>query len=122
MHGVHSAPGGPGEDQGIARAWSPSARRRRKSTRVLRRPARKLSGTRAKGVSDHVAPVLRPRLRLPEWRCAAGPHGSLRLPQAQGPDNSILIMNVHPSALVDPPGPTTAEPFSTEVVRDQDRH
>jgi Domain of unknown function (DUF4331) len=27
---------------------------------------------------------------------------------------SILIMNVHPSAVVDPPGPTTAEPFTPE--------
>ena len=29
---------------------------------------------------------------------------------------SILIMNVHPSASVDPPGSTTAEPFSTEAL------
>jgi hypothetical protein len=31
-------------------------------------------------------------------------------------DKSILIMNVHPSAVVDPPGPTTAEPFSPEAL------
>jgi Domain of unknown function (DUF4331) len=31
-------------------------------------------------------------------------------------DKSILIMNVHPSAVVDPPGPTTAEPFSLEAL------
>jgi hypothetical protein len=29
---------------------------------------------------------------------------------------SILIMNVHPSAVVNPPGPTTAEPFSPEAL------
>jgi len=28
---------------------------------------------------------------------------------------SILVMNVHPSAVVDPPGPTTAVPFSPEA-------
>jgi hypothetical protein len=31
-------------------------------------------------------------------------------------DKSILIMNVHPSAIVNPPGPTTAEPFSPEAL------
>jgi hypothetical protein len=29
---------------------------------------------------------------------------------------SILVMNVHPSAVVDPPGPTIAEPFSPEAL------
>src|SRR5580692_10542541 len=29
---------------------------------------------------------------------------------------SILVMNVHPSAVVNPPGPTTAEPFSPEAL------
>jgi hypothetical protein len=29
---------------------------------------------------------------------------------------SILIMNVHPSAVVNPPGPTTTEPFSPEAL------
>ena len=29
---------------------------------------------------------------------------------------SILIMNVHPSAVVNPPGPTTAEPFAPEAL------
>jgi hypothetical protein len=29
---------------------------------------------------------------------------------------SILIMNVHPSAVVTPPGPTTAEPFAPEAL------
>ena len=28
----------------------------------------------------------------------------------------ILIMNVHPSVGVNPPGPTTAEPFASEAV------
>jgi hypothetical protein len=31
-------------------------------------------------------------------------------------EKSILIMNVHPSAVVNPPGPTTAEPFSPEAL------
>jgi len=31
-------------------------------------------------------------------------------------DKSILIMNVHPSAGVNPPGPTTSEPFSPEAL------
>ena len=50
------------------------------------------------------------------------PQGDARLdltdlyafPKPGDADKSILIMNVHPSAVVDPPGPTTAEPFSTE--------
>jgi uncharacterized protein DUF4331 len=29
---------------------------------------------------------------------------------------SILVMNVHPSAVVSPPGPTTTEPFSPEAL------
>jgi hypothetical protein len=29
---------------------------------------------------------------------------------------SILIMNVHPSVGVNPPGPTTVEPFASEAV------
>jgi hypothetical protein len=31
------------------------------------------------------------------------------------PDKSILIMNVHPSVGLNPPGPTTAEPFAPEA-------
>src|SRR5258708_2561557 len=50
------------------------------------------------------------------------PHGDARLdltdlyafPNPDDPSKSILIMNVHPSAVVDPPGPTTAEPFAPE--------
>jgi hypothetical protein len=52
------------------------------------------------------------------------PQGDARLdltdlyafPKPGDADKSILIMNVHPSAVVDPPGPTTAEPFSTEAL------
>ena len=29
-------------------------------------------------------------------------------PKPEDPRKSILVMNVHPSAVVDPPGPTTA--------------
>jgi hypothetical protein len=50
------------------------------------------------------------------------PHGDARLdltdlyafPKPGDPRKSILIMNVHPSAFVNPPGPTTAEPFAPE--------
>jgi Domain of unknown function (DUF4331) len=52
------------------------------------------------------------------------PHGDARLdltdlyafPTPGEADKSILIMNVHPSAAVNPPGPTTAEPFSPEAL------
>jgi hypothetical protein len=48
------------------------------------------------------------------------PHGDARLdltdlyafPKPSEADKSILIMNVHPSAVVNPPGPTTHEPFA----------
>src|SRR3977135_1068169 len=52
------------------------------------------------------------------------PHGDARLdltdlyafskPEDAG--KSILIMNVHPSFGVNPPAPTTEEPFATEAV------
>ncbi len=52
------------------------------------------------------------------------PRGDARLdltdlyafPKPGDAGKSILIMNVHPSAVVDPPGPTTAEPFSPEAL------
>src|SRR5262245_46871629 len=52
------------------------------------------------------------------------PHGDARLdltdlyafPKPGDADKSVLIMNVHPSAVVDPPGPTSAEPFSTQAL------
>jgi hypothetical protein len=52
------------------------------------------------------------------------PHGDARLdftdlyafPKPGEAQKSILIMNVHPSAVVNPPGPTTAEPFSPEAL------
>jgi hypothetical protein len=52
------------------------------------------------------------------------PHGDARLdltdlyafPNPGDPGKSILIMNVHPSAAVNPPGPTTAELFSPEAL------
>ena len=55
---------------------------------------------------------------------ASFPHGDARLdltdlyafPKPGGAGKSILIMNVHPSAVVNPPGPTTAEPFSPEAL------
>jgi hypothetical protein len=52
------------------------------------------------------------------------PHGDARLdftdlyafPKPGDVGKSILIMNVHPSAGVNPPGPTTTEPFAHEAL------
>ena len=52
------------------------------------------------------------------------PRGDARLdftdlyafPKPGDAGKSILIMNVHPSASVNPPGPTTAEPFAPEAL------
>jgi hypothetical protein len=52
------------------------------------------------------------------------PRGDARLdftdlyafPKPSNPGKSILVMNVHPSAVVDPPGLTTAEPFAPEAL------
>src|SRR3954469_17787161 len=52
------------------------------------------------------------------------PHGDARLdftdlyafPKPGDAGKSILIMNVHPSFGVNPPGPTTAEPFAPEAL------
>jgi hypothetical protein len=52
------------------------------------------------------------------------PHGDARLdltdvyafPKPAAAGKSILIMNVHPSASVNPPGPTTAEAFARDAL------
>jgi hypothetical protein len=52
------------------------------------------------------------------------PHGDARLdltdlyvfPKPNDADKSILIMNVHPSAVVNPPGFTTREPFAANAL------
>jgi hypothetical protein len=52
------------------------------------------------------------------------PHGNARLdltdlyafPKPGEPEKSILIMNVHPSAGLNPPGPTTADPFASDAI------
>src|SRR5215469_16852975 len=52
------------------------------------------------------------------------PHGDARLdftdlyafPKPGDANRSILMMNVHPSAGVNPPGPTTAEAFAPEAL------
>src|SRR6516225_10495245 len=52
------------------------------------------------------------------------PRGDARLdftdlyafPKPSNATKSILVMNVHPSAVVNPLGPTTAEPFATEAL------
>jgi hypothetical protein len=55
---------------------------------------------------------------------ATFPRGDARLdltdlfafPKPGDPEKSILIMNVHPSTSVNPPGPTTDEPFAPEAL------
>src|SRR3954453_8729348 len=52
------------------------------------------------------------------------PHGDARLdicdlfafPKPGDASRSILIMDVHPSAGVNPPGPTATEPFAPEAI------
>ena len=52
------------------------------------------------------------------------PRGDARLdftdlyafPKPGDASKSILVMNVHPSHVVDPPGPTIAEPFAPEAL------
>jgi hypothetical protein len=52
------------------------------------------------------------------------PHGDARLdltdlyafPKPSEVDKSILVMNVHPSAVVSPPGSTTREPFAPKAL------
>src|ERR1700735_464649 len=52
------------------------------------------------------------------------PHGDARLdltdlyafPKPGDASKSVLIMNVHPSFGVNPPGPTTAEPFAPDAI------
>jgi hypothetical protein len=52
------------------------------------------------------------------------PRGDARLdftdlyafPKPGNASKSILVMNVHPSAVANPPGPTTAEPFAPEAL------
>jgi hypothetical protein len=39
-----------------------------------------------------------------------------RFPKAGDGSKSILIMNVHPSVSVQPPGATIATPFATEAI------
>jgi hypothetical protein len=54
----------------------------------------------------------------------AFPHGDARLeltdlyafPKPGGGGKSILIMDVHPGVGLNPPGPTTADPFATEAI------
>ena len=52
------------------------------------------------------------------------PHGDARLdltdlyafPKPGDTGKSVLIMNVHPSESVNPPGPTTREPFAASAI------
>ncbi|HZB84826.1 MAG TPA: DUF4331 family protein [Rubrobacteraceae bacterium] len=57
----------------------------------------------------------------PDFTC---PQGDARLdfcdlfafPKSEDPSRSIIIMDVHPSVMVNPEGPTSAEPFAKEAM------
>src|SRR3977135_209699 len=66
--------------------------------------------------TEHVAPLLGSRCRLPARRPALDLTDLYAFPKPGAADKSILIMNVHPSAVVNPPGPTTREPFAPEAL------
>src|SRR3954471_13579280 len=52
------------------------------------------------------------------------PHGDARVdhtdlfafPAPQGTGRSVLVIDVHPSVGINPPGPTTTEPFAPEAI------
>src|SRR4051794_19651969 len=62
----------------------------------------------------HVASLLRSRFRLPARRRAPGPHGFVCLPQARR-GGQVDPDHERPSAVVNPPGSTTREPFAPEA-------
>src|SRR5271170_2133228 len=64
----------------------------------------------------HVAPLLRSRLGVPHWHARLDLTDLYAFPKPGDVGKSILIMNVHPSVGVNPPGPTTAEAFAPEAV------
>jgi hypothetical protein len=64
----------------------------------------------------YVTPLFRSKLRVPSRRCPFGLHRSICLPKPDDAGKSILIMDAHPSATVNPPGPTTTEPFAPEAL------
>ena len=51
-------------------------------------------------------------MAMPAWISPICMH----FPSPGDGSKSIFIMNVHPSASQNPPGPTTAEPFATEAL------
>jgi hypothetical protein len=48
--------------------------------------------------------------------CMLWLHRSVCFSKPSNANKSILVMNVHPSAIVTPPGPITAEPFAPEAL------
>ena len=62
--------------------------------------------------SDHVAPLLGSQRHVPSRRRAPDLTDLFAFPKPGDAGKSILIMNFHPSVGIDPPGPTTAEPFA----------
>src|ERR1700732_1537234 len=57
-----------------------------------------------------------PDFRFPQGDARLDFTGLYAFPKPGDPQNSILIMNVHPSAGENPLGPTTTEPFAPEAL------
>src|SRR5467141_3041984 len=111
LSGLHRSAGGAEEDRKVNGARAPSAGRCRKSTGTLRRRTRAVNRIiRARVQMSHHAsgpdfgfPLGDPRLDMTDLYA---------FPKPGEPGKSILILNVHPSVAVNPPGPTTPEPFA----------
>src|SRR6478672_5374774 len=57
-----------------------------------------------------------PNFRFPKGDARLDFTDLYAFPKPGDPGKSILIMNVHPSAGENPPGPTTTEPFAPEAL------
>src|ERR1700686_4654121 len=62
----------------------------------------------------HVAPYSGPDFGFPRGDARLDFTDLYAFPKPGDPRKSILIMKVHPSAFVNPPGPTPTEPFAPE--------
>ena len=66
--------------------------------------------------SSYVTPLLGPDYTFPHGDACVDLCGLFAFPKPGDTSKSILIMDVHPSVGVDPPGPTPAEPFAPEAI------
>src|SRR6516164_9562900 len=104
----------PEEDKRIDGARLPQSRRCRKSAGLPRRPAGQLATL---SISSKDQDPMSHHYSGPDF---GFPRGDARLdfsdlyafPKPGDSSKSIPVMNVHPSAVVNPPGPTIAEPFA----------